>query len=120
MGIQGLLPLLKSITETVHIKDYAGLTVGIDALTWLHKSIYTCAERLATGEESMAYVAFCVKRLDLLLAHGVKVRERAAGGGMHGARRQSMSILTLQDVKGVSIAADSWTLRSSPRSSGSD
>jgi exonuclease-1 len=40
MGIQGLLPVLRSITETVDVSRYAGLTVGVDALCWLHRGVY--------------------------------------------------------------------------------
>ena len=34
MGIQGLLPLLKSITEDVHLSQYANTKVAVDALCW--------------------------------------------------------------------------------------
>ncbi len=34
MGIPGLLPKLKSITDDIHISEYAGLTVAVDALCW--------------------------------------------------------------------------------------
>lgn len=34
MGIQGLLGVLKSITDRVHIREYEGLRVAVDALCW--------------------------------------------------------------------------------------
>lgn len=52
MGITGLLPALKSITQDVHISEYEGLTVGIDAYGWLHRGAYTCSVELALGLET--------------------------------------------------------------------
>lgn len=72
MGIQGLLPLLKSVTDNAHVRDYAGLNVGVDALCWLHKAVYGCAMALATGKPTSAHIRYCEERLDLLLAHGVR------------------------------------------------
>jgi exonuclease-1 len=53
MGISGLLPMLKDIQEVVHVKDYNGKTVGIDAYVWLHRGAYGCAEDIATGRNSV-------------------------------------------------------------------
>lgn len=47
MGITGLLPLLASITNPVHIKEYAGKVVAIDGHCWLHKGAFSCAMDLA-------------------------------------------------------------------------
>lgn len=71
MGIQGLLPLLKEISTPIHIKQWKGKTVAVDAYVghlfprlyqpaqrsadeaklqvWLHRGAYGCAEELATG-----------------------------------------------------------------------
>lgn len=46
MGIQGLLPLLKSVTKKVHIESFAGEAVAIDAYSWLHKGVYSCVADL--------------------------------------------------------------------------
>ncbi|KAI9197931.1 hypothetical protein LWI28_006918 [Acer negundo] len=40
MGIQGLLPLLKSMMKPMHIKDLEGCCVAIDTYSWLHKEFY--------------------------------------------------------------------------------
>lgn len=50
MGIQGLLPLLRSITRRVHLEKFAGQTVAVDAYCWLHKGVYgSCAVDLFYG-----------------------------------------------------------------------
>jgi len=72
MGIQGLLPVLKSVTDDVHVREYAGLAVGIDTLCWLHKAVYGCATQLALGQPTSFHINYCRERLDLLLAHGVR------------------------------------------------
>lgn len=56
MGIQGLLPLLKSIQQTICISELAGSTVGVDVYCWLHKGAYACALELAQGNDSTLYV----------------------------------------------------------------
>lgn len=43
MGITGLLPLLKSITRKTHVESLAGYKVAVDAYSWLHKGVYSCA-----------------------------------------------------------------------------
>ena len=49
MGINGLLPVLKSITRPGHVSQYAGKRVAIDAYSWLHKGAYACAKELCEG-----------------------------------------------------------------------
>ena len=56
MGIQGLLPLLKSIQQPISISELAGSTVGVDVYCWLHKGAYGCALELAQGNDSNLYV----------------------------------------------------------------
>lgn len=52
MGIQGLLPLLKSIQLPISMAELSGNTVGVDAYCWLHKGAYACALQLAEGKDS--------------------------------------------------------------------
>jgi len=40
MGVTGLLPCLKSISHQVSLEKYRGLTVGVDAMCWLHKAVH--------------------------------------------------------------------------------
>jgi 5'-3' exonuclease len=58
--------------DRVHISEYTGLIVAVDGYTWVHKAVYTCAQQLATGGKSEAWIKFCETRLGLLLHHGVK------------------------------------------------
>jgi exonuclease 1 len=52
MGISSLLPALKSIQVTKHLKDYAGQSIAVDAYVWLHRGVYPCATELATGKKT--------------------------------------------------------------------
>jgi hypothetical protein len=49
MGIQGLLPALKSIMTPGHIRDYAGKRAAVDTYCWLHKAAYTCCKDICEG-----------------------------------------------------------------------
>lgn len=57
MGIQGLLPLLKSIERPVHLKDYAGKTLAVDGYVWLHKGAFSCAQELCLGQPTNKYAS---------------------------------------------------------------
>ncbi|NXM69910.1 EXO1 Exonuclease, partial [Serilophus lunatus] len=72
MGIQGLLQFIKEAAEPSHVKKYKGLAVAVDTYCWLHKGAYACAEKLARGEPTDLYVAFCMKLVDMLLSFGIK------------------------------------------------
>ncbi|XP_018419658.1 PREDICTED: exonuclease 1 [Nanorana parkeri] len=72
MGIQGLLQFLKEASEPVHVNQYKGQTVAVDTYCWLHKGAFACAEKLARGEPTEQYVAYCMKFVHMLLSHGVK------------------------------------------------
>jgi exonuclease-1 len=56
MGIQGLLPTLKSITSNVHVSKYRGKSAAVDAYGLLHKGAYSCARELVEGEPTDKYV----------------------------------------------------------------
>lgn len=49
MGINGLLPKLRGITNKIHISKYAGEKVAVDGHVWLHAAAYGCAKDLALG-----------------------------------------------------------------------
>lgn len=55
MGIQGLLPLLKSAQEPVHISDFSGQTLGIDAYVWLHRGAFSCSQDLCLNRPNQRY-----------------------------------------------------------------
>ena len=46
MGIQGLLPVLRSVTTKIHIGKYARKRLAVDAYCWLHKGAYCCSKEL--------------------------------------------------------------------------
>jgi exonuclease-1 len=50
MGIQGLLPFLKSIQRPINVSSFSGQTAAVDAYCWLHKGAYTCAQQLVMKE----------------------------------------------------------------------
>ena len=53
MGVQGLLPTLQSITKSVSLERYRGLSVAIDAMSWLHKGLLACnVKALAKSQRS--------------------------------------------------------------------
>ncbi|CAM6044867.1 unnamed protein product [Sphagnum compactum] len=71
MGIQGLLPALKSIMTPGHIRDYAGKRAAVDTYCWLHKAAYTCCKDICEGRPNDKYIDYCIHRINLLRQHGV-------------------------------------------------
>ncbi|EGZ26351.1 hypothetical protein PHYSODRAFT_540882, partial [Phytophthora sojae] len=71
MGISGLLPVLKSITETKSIEQYRGRTLAIDGYCWLHRAIYSCSQEICLGQETDKYVTYFMDRITTLLHNGV-------------------------------------------------
>ncbi|KAH6559636.1 hypothetical protein KP509_1Z001400 [Ceratopteris richardii] len=72
MGIQGLLPVLKTATTSVHIKEYAGKVAAVDTYSWLHKGAITCSRDLCQGLPTTKFVDYCMNRVNLLRHHGVR------------------------------------------------
>ncbi|KAF1824865.1 uncharacterized protein K489DRAFT_333245 [Dissoconium aciculare CBS 342.82] len=72
MGITGLLPLLKSIHKSTHVRTLAGQTIGIDAYGWLHRGTIACAIELAQGKPTRKHIEFALHRVRMLLHFGVK------------------------------------------------
>ncbi|KAI1438085.1 hypothetical protein GGR50DRAFT_641390 [Xylaria sp. CBS 124048] len=71
MGIQGLLPLLKSIQRPTELKKFSGETFGIDAYGWLHRGAVSCAIELAQGKPTQKYVDFAMSRARMVRHFGV-------------------------------------------------
>ncbi|KAB5526329.1 exonuclease 1 [Coniochaeta sp. 2T2.1] len=71
MGIQGLLPLLKSIHRHTELKKFAGETLAVDAYGWLHRGTISCAIELAQGKPTRKYVDFAMHRVRMLKHFGV-------------------------------------------------
>lgn len=72
MGINGLLPMLKSVTERVHISSYANQTVAVDAYSWLHRGVHFCAVDLYHGRPNTSYVEYCMAWVRFLQSFAVK------------------------------------------------
>lgn len=66
MGVQGLLPVLKSIQEPTTLERFRGKTLAIDTYAWLHKASFTCAEDLVLEKPTKAYINYFRKKLDML------------------------------------------------------
>ncbi|MCD7460153.1 hypothetical protein HAX54_042962 [Datura stramonium] len=72
MGIQGLLPLLKSIMFPMNIKDLKGCSVAVDTYSWLHKGALSCSKELCKGIPTTKHIDYCMHRVNLLRHYGVK------------------------------------------------
>ncbi|KAK9227573.1 hypothetical protein WN943_012626 [Citrus x changshan-huyou] len=72
MGIQGLLPLLKSIMIPIHIKELEGCCVAVDTYSWLHKGALSCSRELCKGLPTSRHIDYCMRRVNLLRHYGVK------------------------------------------------
>ncbi|KAK2610414.1 hypothetical protein N8I77_003845 [Diaporthe amygdali] len=71
MGIQGLLPLLKSIQKPTELKRFSGEVLGVDAYGWLHRGAVSCAIELAQGKPTSRYVDFAMHRVRMVKHFGV-------------------------------------------------
>ncbi|KAI3325410.1 hypothetical protein HD806DRAFT_490253 [Xylariaceae sp. AK1471] len=71
MGIQGLLPLLKSIHRQTELKKFTGETFGVDAYGWLHRGAIAGAVELAQGKPTRKYVDFTMNRVRMVKHFGV-------------------------------------------------
>lgn len=60
MGIQGLLPLLKSIMVPIHIKELEGCSVAVDTYSWLHKGALSCSTQLCKGLPTSRFLLLCL------------------------------------------------------------
>ncbi|EZA50275.1 Exonuclease [Ooceraea biroi] len=72
MGITGLLPFLEKSSKRTNIQEFSGGTVAIDSYCWLHKGVFSCAEKLMMGQTTDAYVSYCMKYINMLLQYKIK------------------------------------------------
>ena len=73
MGVQGLLPLLKSHVVGTHISKFRGRRVAVDGYAWLHKATYSCCVDLARGTENNSWIQYCLQFIDMLLSFDIHV-----------------------------------------------
>ena len=73
MGIKGLLSQLKPFTKSnVNIEDYRGQTIGVDGHIWLYRGAYNCAYEMANNIETMGYIKYFMKQINVLIQYGIK------------------------------------------------
>ncbi|KAJ4763776.1 Exonuclease 1 [Rhynchospora pubera] len=72
MGIQGLLPQLKSIMAPINVEDLKGQTVAVDTYSWLHKGALSCSAQLCKGLPTTRHIDYCMHRVNMLRHHGIK------------------------------------------------
>ncbi|CAD6236527.1 unnamed protein product [Miscanthus lutarioriparius] len=72
MGIQGLLPQLKSIMAPISAEELRGQTVAVDTYSWLHKGALSCGDRLCKGIPTTRHIEYCMHRVNMLRHFGVK------------------------------------------------
>ncbi|KAH7690320.1 XPG/Rad2 endonuclease protein [Dioscorea alata] len=72
MGIQGLLPLLKSIMAPISVEELRGQTIAVDTYSWLHKGALSCSMHLCKGLPTSKHIEYCMHRVNMLRHHGVK------------------------------------------------
>ncbi|XP_011300780.1 exonuclease 1 [Fopius arisanus] len=73
MGITGLLPFLeKKTAKKVSLQEFSGGTAAVDTYCWLHKGVFTCADKLAMGVKTDGYVTYCMNYVNLLLKFKIK------------------------------------------------
>lgn len=72
MGVAGLLPHLKTIQKHVTLKKYAGMTLGIDAYSWLHKAACSCAYELAMDKPTEKYLQYFIRKFNLMKKLNIK------------------------------------------------
>ncbi|XP_015124400.1 exonuclease 1 [Diachasma alloeum] len=73
MGITGLLPFLeKKTAKKVSLQEFTGGTAAVDTYCWLHKGVFTCADKLAMGVKTDGYVTYCMNYVNLLLKFKIK------------------------------------------------
>ena len=73
MGVQGLLPLLKTHVIASHISKFRGRRVAVDGYAWLHKATYSCCVDLARGTDNNSWIHYCLQFIDMLLSYDVHV-----------------------------------------------
>lgn len=72
MGIQGLLPLLKSIQVHTHLSEFKGQTLAVDGYVLLHRGVYACTPQLVRGEPTTKYIEYVLHRVRMMRHYGVK------------------------------------------------
>ena len=68
MGVQGLFPLIKSITNVdFKLSQLRGANIGIDASGWLYRGSISCGQDLALGNPTEVYMHYFLGQLKAVL-----------------------------------------------------
>ena len=62
---------LKSITTAVHVSEYKGGRVAIDALGWLHRGTYACSKDLLSGVATTKHIDFFMSMIQMIKSHEI-------------------------------------------------
>jgi exonuclease 1 len=73
MGVSGLLPLLKPIIKSSHIRQFHHRRVAVDTYSWIHKALYGALDELIANPDTTKWIHYCLRYLDLLLSHDIEV-----------------------------------------------
>jgi exonuclease 1 len=83
MGINGLLKGLQSFSKKCHITEFENQSLAVDASSWLHKSVYSIAEKHVEAAERSTTnhdpscintsAQYMISRCTELLDHGAKI-----------------------------------------------
>ncbi|KAF4032742.1 XPG N-terminal domain [Phytophthora infestans] len=71
MGVDGFLRQLGDAVDRTHLQQFAGQTLAVDALSWLHKACYGCAFELSTSRDTDKYVQYMLRKVDMIRSCGV-------------------------------------------------
>jgi len=63
---------MKGALKECHVSNFAGQTAAIDVMVWLYKGAYSCSYELATGQQTLNFLAFPIKMLRMLKSKGIK------------------------------------------------
>ena len=73
MGINGLLPLLKSIEYEKRIDQYRGKRLAIDGYSWLHKAVYKSGSAIVKSHDYTDFMKSFLARVHVLTDLNIKV-----------------------------------------------
>jgi exonuclease 1 len=73
MGVTGLLQSLKPVIKPSNISQFRNKRVAVDTYSWIHKALYGYLDDLIQNENSVKWIYYCLKYLDLLLSYDMQV-----------------------------------------------
>lgn len=72
MGIHGLLPFLKAYAQRANIREFRGQTIGVDAMCWMHKGAFSCAQELVEETDTDMFIHFFLRMCEVLRSNDIK------------------------------------------------